>query len=190
LEIRIIKDDEIETMVEMMHRVCKTVFPSYYPQEFIDATINDLSVENEKGRIEKSHFYVAVDVNEKIIGCGAISYFWEDTNDSIIRTIFVDTEHQQKGIGRKIVETLENDEIYKCTERTHVFSSIPGLPVYRHLGYEFEDNKVAMDSHGYFRLLKTHLGRTQNNSSGSNRHTGKKPLSLFRKLFNGGGKNV
>jgi GNAT superfamily N-acetyltransferase len=114
-------------------------------------------LENEKRRIEKCRFYVAVDDNEKIIGCGAISYFWEDPKDSIILTIFVDAELQHNGIGRKIIETLENDEIYKSTHKTHVFSSIPGLPVYRHLGYEFEDNKVSMDIYCHFRLLKTHV---------------------------------
>lgn len=156
MKIRVIQDFEIENVVAMIHKVCKEVFPLYYPWEFIDETINDLSVENEERRIKGCHFYVAVDDKEKIIGCGAISYFWEDPKDSIILTIFVDTEFQHHGIGSKIIETLENDEIYKSTHRTHVFSSIPGLPVYRHLGYEFEDHKVCMDSHAHFRLLKTH----------------------------------
>lgn len=48
MKIRIIKDNEIENVVAMIHKVCKEVFPLYYPQEFIDETINDLSVENEK----------------------------------------------------------------------------------------------------------------------------------------------
>jgi GNAT superfamily N-acetyltransferase len=157
MNIRRINRNEIDSAVKMIHKVCQESFPLYYPQEFVDGIINDLSIKNIKRRTKECHFYVAVDDNEKIIGSGAISYFWENPKDSIILTIFVDTELQNQGIGRKIIETLERDEIYKNTGKTYVLSSIPGLPVYRHLGYEFEDNKVCMDTQGHFRLVKNSL---------------------------------
>ena len=92
MEIRKIKHNEIDNVVKMIHKVCNESFPFYYPQEFVDEIINDLSVKNIKRRTKECHFYVAVDDNEKIIGSGAISYFWENPKDSIILTIFVDSD--------------------------------------------------------------------------------------------------
>lgn len=43
-------------------------------------------------------------------GCGAIGPYWGKEDESSLFTIFVLTDYQGKGVGRRIVETLENDD--------------------------------------------------------------------------------
>lgn len=58
-----------------------------------------------------AHMYV-FEWNGKIVGTGSISSFWRSKTESILLTIFVLPELHGKGIGRKIINTLEQDEFY------------------------------------------------------------------------------
>ena len=52
--------------------------------------------------------YQEADV-EKIVGVGSISSFWGSPTESILLTIFVKPELHGLGIGRFIIQTLEQD---------------------------------------------------------------------------------
>jgi N-acetylglutamate synthase-like GNAT family acetyltransferase len=63
-----------------------------------------------------AHMYVAC-IDNKVVGCGAISSFWGKQDESILLTIFVLPELHGNGIGRKIIETLESDEYFLRAKR-------------------------------------------------------------------------
>lgn len=65
---------------------------------------------------EYAHMYV-FEWNDEIVGVGAISSFWGSETESILLTIFVLPEHHGKGIGRTIIDTLEQDELYTRASR-------------------------------------------------------------------------
>jgi len=50
-------------------------------------------------------FVVAVDADGTVIGCGALHVMWEDLGE--IRTLIVADGWLHRGVGRRIVETLE-----------------------------------------------------------------------------------
>ena len=58
-----------------------------------------------------AHMYV-FEFDGKIIGTGSISSFWGSETESILLSIFVLPEFHGKGVGRKIINTLETDEFY------------------------------------------------------------------------------
>ena len=62
----------------------------------------------------------ADDGDGKIIGTGSISSFWGSETESILLSIFVLPEFHGKGVGRKIINTLETDEFYVRTAITPV----------------------------------------------------------------------
>jgi len=68
-------------------------------------------VEKIKNRASKGHTYVVCD-NDVVIGTGTISDYWGSKTESTLLTIFVLPEYHGKGIGRKIIETLECDEFF------------------------------------------------------------------------------
>lgn len=55
---------------------------------------------------------------ETIIGCGGITGYWGSTEESYLTSIFILPDYQGKGVGRKIVETLEEDEYFYRAWRT------------------------------------------------------------------------
>ncbi len=124
-----------------------------YPPDFIKDNIESHSPEAMAKRAADSHFYVAVD-GKKIIGCGGITGYWGSTTESYLVSIFVLPEFQKKGIGKRIVDALEQDEYFLRAWRTEVASSITAVNFYRKMGYKFKNDIALPDEFGVVRLEK------------------------------------
>ena len=90
----------------------------------------------------------------KIIGCGAIGPYWGREDESSLFTIFVLPEYQGKGIGRKIVETLEQDEYFLRAKRIEIPASITGVPFYLKMGYHYKNGISEPDEEHLIRMEK------------------------------------
>jgi len=124
-----------------------------YSTEYIENCINAFS---PKGIIERAgwtHFYIALD-EDVIIGCGAIGPCWGKLDESSLFNIFVLPEYQGKGIGRKIIETLENDEFFLRAKRIEVPASITACEFYKKMGYNYKNGSYAIDDELLIRLEK------------------------------------
>ncbi len=124
-----------------------------YPPEMMDELVGHMQPEDILKRASWTHFYVAEE-SGKIIGCGAIGPYWGREDESSLFTIFVLPEYQSKGIGRKIVETLEQDEFGLRAKRIEIPASITGLPFYQKMGYTFKDGNDQVDDEMLYRLEK------------------------------------
>lgn len=94
--------------------------------------------------------------NNKLIGCGAIGAYWGKEDESSLFTIFVLPEYQGKGIGRKIIETLEQDEYFLRAKRIEIPASITAVGFYRKMGYDFKNGITEPDEEQLYRLDKFH----------------------------------
>lgn len=124
-----------------------------YSKEYIEANIESHSPEILIERAKEGHMYVACD-GSQIIGCGAIAGYWGSTTESILLTIFVLPEYQGKGIGRMIVETLEQDEYFLRAKRIEIPASITAVGFYRKMGYDYKDGIDRPDEEQLYRLEK------------------------------------
>ena len=100
-----------------------------------------------------AHMYV-FEWQSKIVGVGAISSFWGSKKESILLTIFVLPEHHGKGIGRTIINTLEQDAFFTRAERVEIPASITATEFYRKFGYNFKNGVKELDDEGHYRLEK------------------------------------
>ena len=107
-----------------------------YPPEQMEALILHQQPADVMQRASWTHFYVAEEEGRSI-GCGAIG-----------------PECQGRGVGKKIVETLERDEYALRARRIEIPASITGLPFYRKMGYGFKDGAETLDGEGLYRLEK------------------------------------
>ena len=137
INIRLYKDGDEEKIANVVARTLQEINIRDYPQEVIAEIINSHDATVIKNRAEDSHMYVVCD-NEEIIGVGAIAPYYNSKTESIFLTIFLLPEYEGKGIGRKIIETLEMDEYFKRADRIEIPASITGLNFYRHMGYGFK----------------------------------------------------
>lgn len=124
-----------------------------YSPEFIEENIKSHSSEVIAERAKDAHFYVACD-GDKVIGCGGITGYWGSNEESYLISIFVLPDYQGKGLGRRIVETLEADEYFRRAWRTEVGSSLTAVSFYRKMGYEYKNGITDADKYGVVRLEK------------------------------------
>lgn len=124
-----------------------------YSAELMEELIKNHQAENVLERAGWTHFYVAQDGNE-IIGCGAIGPYWGKEDESSLFTIFVLPEYQGKGIGTKIIETLEKDEYFLRSKRIEIPSSITAVNFYRKFGYNYKNGIAEIDEEQIYRLEK------------------------------------
>lgn len=148
MNIERIKENEIQEICDMVVRSCKySDFAKFYPPQYFYCTYDEI-----KTKMDNGHFYVAKE-NGNIIGCGGIGAYWGSVTESWINTVFVAPEYQRKGVGRKIIEFLENDEYARRANRIEIHSAISAIPFYRKLGYEHKNGQLSYHE-GTFDLEK------------------------------------
>lgn len=152
MKIELMKEQDIAETQQMIEKSVRHSFSVLYPQGSIEYVVEYLNAETLKRRMTTSHFYVAK-INNQIVGCGGIAGYFDSTEESILLTIFVDPDFQKQGIGKKIVETLENDEYGKRAKRIEVPASMVGIPFYKKLGYEHKNGELNFDD-GHFAMEK------------------------------------
>ena len=91
---------------------------------------------------------------ETIIGCGGITGYWGSTEESYLTSIFVLPDYQGKGVGRKIVEALEEDAYFRRAWRTEVGSSLTAVHFYEKMGYKYKNGVAEPDKYGVVRMEK------------------------------------
>ena len=164
INIRKYKVGDEDKIAYVVAKTLREVNIKDYPEEFINQNINSHGKDVIKDRAEWAHMYVVCD-KEEIIGVGAIAPYYGSETESILLTIFILPEYKGKGIGRKIIETLENDEYFKRANRVEIPASITALNFYRHMGYGFKKFGNIINEDGDYRLEKFPKENIKNNDN-------------------------
>ena len=141
MEYRLIKENEIDTVIKLVDRVAK----EYVFLDFETEGISNFNLVNtEDFYLNKYNFtYVCLDDN-KIIGMISL------TNKNHLSLLFVDKKYHGKGIGKKLVEIIDNlvlDEI-------EVNASIYAKDFYEHIGFSLNGKLEKKDGILYYPMVK------------------------------------
>jgi len=118
-------------------------------------------------------FLVAEDGSGKIIGCGALHVMWEDLGE--VRTLAIDKNHQGKGIGSLILESLL--ERAKVVGLSRIFCLTFEVEFFTKLGFE-PISETPIEPEVYAELVRSHdegiaefldLARVKQNTLGNTR---------------------
>ncbi len=115
MNIRLFEQTDAIAVSELIRKTIRISNVKDYPLELMEALIDSETPQHVIERASWTHFYVAEE-QEELIGCGAIGPYWGKEDESSLFTIFVLPEYQGKGVGRKIIETLECDEYFCVRE--------------------------------------------------------------------------
>ena len=151
--IRRFEEKDAEEVSQLIRTTIEISNKKDDPEVLMDELIRTETPEHVLGRSGWTHMYVLQDEG-KIIGCGAIGPYWGKEDESSLFTIFVLPEYQGKGIGRKIVETLEQDEYFLRAKRIEIPASITGVPFYLKMGYHYKNGISEPDEEHLIRLEK------------------------------------
>ena len=153
MEIRRLREKDAAEVSALIAETLRTTNIKDYSAEYIENDVKALQPQNILERASWTHFYVFCE-DGKIVGCGAIGPFWGKTDESSLFTIFVLPEYQGRGIGRKIIQTLEEDEYFLRAKRIEIPASITATPFYRKMGYDYKNGITEPDDEGLLRLEK------------------------------------
>lgn len=152
-KIRLFKEEYAAEVARVIAETLRISNSRDYSKEYIEANISSHSADVLIERSKQGHMYVACD-ELRIVGCGAIAGYWGSLTESILLTIFVLPEYQGRGIGRRIIETLERDEYFLRAKRIEIPASITAVDFYRKLGYDYKNGIAEIDEEQVYRLEK------------------------------------
>ena len=124
-----------------------------YPPEEMRALAETYDASRIEHIASRAHTYVALD-DAKIVGTGSIASYWGSFTESILLTIFVLPEFQGRGVGRMIMESLEQDVLFLRAARVEVPSTITACGFYEKMGYVFKGGVRQLDEEGSYRMEK------------------------------------
>lgn len=153
VEARRYEDADAEEVHSLIIRNFKEVNIKDYGEKAIDELVKTHDVAWVRQVASFAHMYVFLH-EEEIVGVGSISSFWGSKTESILLTVFVLPEYHGKGIGRKIIQTLEQDELFLRADRIEIPASITGAEFYRKFGYDYKNGVKKLDDEGHYRLEK------------------------------------
>jgi len=151
--IRRFLPEDAEEVSNLIIKTLREVNIKDYATEYIENSVQRFQSIDILERARWTHFYVVCD-GDRIIGCGAIGPYWDHEDESSLFTIFVLPEYQGKGIGRKIIETLEQDEYFLRANRIEIPASITATPFYLKMGYTYKGGITEPDEELLIRLEK------------------------------------
>ncbi len=153
MNIRRFREEDAEAVSALVIKTLRISNVKDYTPELMEEVVKSQQPQNVLERAGWTHFYVAEE-NGELIGCGAIGPYWGRQDESSLFTIFVLPEWQGKGIGRRIIETLEQDEFFLRAKRTEIPASITAVDFYRRMGYDYKNGIAEVDDEGMYRLEK------------------------------------
>ena len=151
--IRRFEETDAKEVSDLIRKTLMESNSTDYPENIIEELVERHTPEYIKDRAGWTHFYVASEKGQ-IIGCGAIGPYWDKEDESALFSLFVLPEIQKKGVGKALVETLEQDEYARRAKRIEIAASITGLEFYKKLGYEYKNGIDEPDEELLYRLEK------------------------------------
>lgn len=124
-----------------------------YSLEYLDGLAKAFTPDNVIKRAEWTHFYVIND-GDIIVGCGAIGPYYDKEDESSFFNVFVLPDYQGKGVGRLIIDALENDEFFLRAKRVEVPASITACEFYKKFGYNYKKGGDVLDEDMLYHLEK------------------------------------
>ena len=153
MQIRLFKPEDAEETAQVIAETLRVSNSKDYPEQFIEVNIASHSADELIKASNERHMYV-VSEGERIIGTGGIAGYWGSLTESILLTIFVLPEYQGKGVGRRIIETLEKDEYFLRAKRIEIPASLTAVGFYRKMGYDYKDGNTEPEDGLMYRLEK------------------------------------
>ena len=153
MKVRRFKEEDAQEVRNLIVRNFLEVNSKDYGISAMEKLAKAYNAEKVLNVASYAHMYV-FEFEEKIVGTGSISSFWGSETESILLSIFVLPEFHGKGVGRKIINTLETDEFYVRASRIEIPASITATEFYTKFGYDYKNGVKKLDDEHHYRLEK------------------------------------
>jgi len=142
--IRRFKEEDLEGLIEMINTSFETpALDLVYEDEIKDFWLSEYTKENLLDIATNRHLYIAL-IDGKVVGSGAVN---EDSGMAYISAVFINPNIQGKGIGTKMMNALEKDEICQRFKKVFLTAALSAGKFYQKLGYtyKYEVPEIVLD---------------------------------------------
>ncbi|MBT3314304.1 MAG: GNAT family N-acetyltransferase [Anaerolineae bacterium] len=154
MNINKLDNHQAEEAAALIKRNLMEISSQYYSPEYIASIINHLSAEKLRERADREHIFVAMEEG-KIVGTGSLANFGSEEEPSYYGTaVFVKIELHKRGIGKSIMQKLEEKAVELRADKLTVRSAINARIFYEKLGYSYKDGLEVEDDRGNFIMEK------------------------------------
>lgn len=141
------------TVLEIVHKTVRDIYPNYYPAEVVDFFIRWHNPEIIHKDISQGLIYIVKD-NDQIVATGS-------RKGKNIERIYVLPDYQGKGYGAAIIEILER-EIMNESRFSTLEASLPSYDFYLKRGYKpTEYHRYEVENHRIlcYYVMEKELGK-------------------------------
>lgn len=126
-----------------------------YSLEFIKKSAEEFSPEEIKKTFPKrTKVFVSLE-NDKVVGTtGLDKSFYNNDGEYWILSVFVDISHHNQGIGRMLINKIEQFAKTISAKRLVIPASITGCEFYHKLGYEYINGKKELNEQQMYIMEK------------------------------------
>lgn len=155
MELRVARDSDVDALAELIEASVRGLGPPHYDPDQIESSLRHL-FGVDTTMIGDGTYFVAEEEGE-IVGCGgwsprktpfggdrAEAYREPELRDpasdpAVLRAFFVHPDQIRRGVGTRLVRRSEEAAREAGFQSFELVSTLPGLPLYRALGYRIAE---------------------------------------------------
>ncbi len=138
LIIRRYEEKDLDGIFEMIGKAFTTpILDRVYEDEVKTYWLGEYSKEYIAHCAAENRLYVA-ELDGKIVASGAVGIYVEEPDKAYISAVFTDPTVQGKGLGSRMMQTLEQDEFTQRFDTVYITAALSAARFYQKLGYTFK----------------------------------------------------
>ena len=154
IEIKEYNENYVEQISTLITRNLLEINVKDYGVEKVQEMAKDFTVEKLKDALKnRKKVFVAVKDNE-VVGTAGIDVSWYNPDEYYILTVFVKPENYGEGIGRLLIQAIEDYAIHSNFRKLIIPASITAHEFYYKLGYRYKDNQKVLNEENMYLMEK------------------------------------
>ena len=126
-----------------------------YSLEFVKKTSEEFTLDEIKKNFPKrTKVFISLE-NDEVVGTASLDKSWYNNDGEYwILSVFVDISHHNQGIGKMLINKVEQFAKTISEKKLVIPASITGCEFYHKLGYEYKNGKKELNEENMYIMEK------------------------------------
>ena len=148
------KEKYLEQISNVIIQDLLTVNSNDYGIERVKKMAEDFTVEKLQNSLSKRKKVFVALIDDNVVGTAGIDKSWNSDDEYWILTVFVKPENHGQGIGKKLIEKIEEYATTLPVKKLIIPASITAHEFYYKLGYKYKDGKKELNDEDMYIMEK------------------------------------
>ena len=148
------KERYLEQISNLIIQDLLTVNSNDYGIERVKKMAEDFTVEKLQNSLSKRKKVFVALIDDNVVGTAGIDKSWYSDDEYWILTVFVKPENHGQGIGKKLIEKVEEYATTLPVKKLIIPASITAHEFYYKLGYKYKDGKKELNDEDMYIMEK------------------------------------